>query len=478
MNWRGIFKSLLGLNGVLGILMLFVPLIDIVTGYEVSYPFLIGSLILILLGLISVKIQAGSLSLIEGLIVVATAWPLISLEGAVALMLTLNIPFIDAFFESISGFTGTGFTVLTGLDTMKPSIVTWRSIMQWSGELGFVVFAMVLLPYFYKVSRAVYGLERPVKIEASFYKTAVSLIKIYIALTLLGLFSYIYAGMNFYEAFNHILTTIATGGMSTYDEGYQVIFSRSPTTYIPVMIFMFIGGMNFYLLARLFKGDLHYVFRSEEFKAYCISMTVLVIALISSYVYVEGFNVYRAIIEASFNLVSGMTTTGFSIGKPLKELADASKAIIVISMFIGGMMFSTAGGIKTIRLLIVVKKFKDMFIRSMVSIPIGRKLTIDNVPLHDEDVIHASLFIILHMTAIFVGAVLISFHGYTFIDSLFEASSAAGCVGLSVGIVSPDAPVTVKVIIMILMILGRIEYTHIVLFAVLIYGRKIIATVK
>lgn len=478
MNWRGIFKSLLGLNGVLGILMLLVPLIDLITGYEVSYPFLIGSLILILLGLISVKIQAGSLSLIEGLIVVATAWPLISLEGTIALMLTLNISFIDAFFESISGFTGTGFTVLTGLDTMKPSIVTWRSIMQWSGELGFVVFAMVLLPYFYKVSRAVYGLERPVKIEASFYKTAVSLIKIYVILTLLGLLSYIYAGMNFYEAFNHILTTIATGGMSTYDEGYQVIFSRSPTTYIPVMIFMFIGGMNFYLLARLFKGDFQHVFRSEEFKAYCISMAVLVIILVSSYVYVEGLNVHRAVIEASFNLVSGMTTTGFSIGKPLKELADASKAIIVISMFIGGMMFSTAGGIKTIRLLIVVKKFKDIFIRSMVSIPIGRKLTIDNVPLHGEDVIHASLFIILHMTAIFIGALLISFHGYTFIDSLFEASSAASCVGLSVGVVSPDAPVTVKIVIMILMILGRIEYTHIVLFSVLIYGRKVIATVK
>ncbi|WFO75857.1 TrkH family potassium uptake protein [Desulfurococcaceae archaeon MEX13E-LK6-19] len=478
MNWRGILKSLMGLNGVLGILMLSVPIIDLMTGREVSYPFLIGSLIFVLMGLFSVKIEAESLSLIDGLMVVALAWPLISFEGAIVLMATINIPLVDAWFESISGFTGTGFTVLEGLDHMKPSIVTWRSIMQWSGELGFVVFAMVLLPYFYRISRAAYGLERPVKIEASFYKTAVSLIKIYVILTLVALISYIYTGMNFYEAFNHVLTTIATGGMSTYDKGYQVIFERAPLTYLPVMVFMFIGGMNFYLIARVFKGDLRSLLQSEEFKTYYVSMIVLVIALTVSYVFTEGMDVGRAVVEAPFNLVSGMTTTGFSIGKPLSELTDTSKAIIVASMFLGGMMFSTAGGIKAIRLLIILKKFKDMFVRSIVSIPIGRRLTIDGAPLHDEDVIQASLFIILHTAAVFIGAVLLSFYGYSFIDSLFEATSAAGCVGLSVGIVSPVAPLGVKIIIMILMILGRIEYTHLVLIFALIYGRKIIRAVR
>ncbi len=478
MNWRGILKSLMGLNGVLGILMLSVPIIDLITGREVSYPFLIGSLVFVLMGLFSVKIEAESLSLIDGLMVVALAWPLISFEGAIVLMATINIPLVDAWFESISGFTGTGFTVLEGLDHMKPSIVTWRSIMQWSGELGFVVFAMVILPYFYRIGRTAYGLERPVKIEASFYKTAVSLIKIYVTLTLIALISYIYTGMNFYEAFNHVLTTIATGGMSTYDKGYQVIFERAPLTYLPVMVFMFIGGMNFYLIARVFKGDLRSLLQSEEFKTYYVSMIVLVIVLTVSYVFTEGMDIGRAVVEAPFNLVSGMTTTGFSIGKPLSELTDTSKAIIIASMFLGGMMFSTAGGIKAIRLLIILKKFKDMFVRSIVSIPIGRRLTIDGVPLHDEDVIQASLFIILHTATVFIGAVLLTFYGYSFIDSLFEATSAPGCVGLSVGVVSPAAPLGVKIIIMVLMILGRIEYTHLVLIFALIYGRKIIRAVR
>ncbi|RLG84580.1 MAG: TrkH family potassium uptake protein [Thermoprotei archaeon] len=473
MNWRGIIKALGSLNGILGILMLTVPITDVALGSPVSFPFLYASIILILIGIFSSGIEAKPLSLIDSLVVVAIAWPMISIEGAIVLMYTIDIPFIDALFESVSGFTGTGFTVLKGLDYMKPSINFWRSLMQWSGELGFVVFAMVIFPYFYRIGRAVYGLERPVKIETSFYKTAVSLIKIYITLTLIGLVSYVYTGMTFYEAVNHILTTIATGGMSTYDAGYQVIFDRAPLTYIPVMIFMFIGGMNFYLIAKAFKGEWDALIKSEEFKAYWSSMLILVIATTFSYIFVEKYDVTYSLIAAPFNLISGMTTTGYSIGS-LAVLKDTTKVIITISMFIGGMMFSTAGGIKSIRLLIAAKKFKDIVVRSIFSAPVERYITVDGNIVDSEDIMSALTFILMHGTIILTGALLMTVYGYSFVDTLFEATSAAGCVGLSVGIVGPQAPFGVKVVIIFLMLLGRLEYAQLILVLSLIYSRKML----
>ncbi len=471
LNWSGILKTIAGLEGVLGALMLIVPLIDILTRKPVSYPFLIGGALFLLVGVLSERIEAKPLSLQDSLVVVSLAWPLISLEAAVALMLTINVSFIDAWFESISGFTGTGFTVLSGIDYMKPSIVTWRSIMQWSGELGFVVFAMVILPYFYHIGKGAYGVERPVKIEASFYRTAKLLIKIYIILTLVGLISYLYAGMNLYEAFNHILTTIATGGMSTYDAGYQVIFDRAPYTYIPVMIFMFIGGMNFYIIARVLRGDIKSLWRSEEFRIYVYSMAVLTMLMIISYIYVEKTSITYSLIAGGFNFISGMTTTGFSIGS-IADLSDASKAILIAGMFIGGMMFSTAGGIKAIRLLIIVKKLKDVAVKAVLAAPIEKRVVIDGNPLSEDEVSQALLFIILHASLIFLGALAMSFYGYRFIDALFEATSAAGCVGLSVGVVSPTAPVGVKIVIMVLMLLGRLEYVQLTLLLAYITSRK------
>ena len=471
LNWKGILKIIGSLEGVLGALMLLIPLIDFLTGYEVSWLFFIGGVFFLLIGFISSKVEAEALSLLDSLVVVSIAWFLISLESSIILMYTIKIPFIDALFESVSGFTGTGFTVLRGIDYMKPSIVTWRSIMQWSGELGFVVFAMVIFPYFYRIGRTAYGVERPVKIEVTFYRTAKALVKIYVVLTLMGLVSYIYTGMNLYEAFNHILTTIATGGMSTYDAGYQVIYDRSPITYVPVMIFMFIGGMNFYIIAKLFRGEFSILKRSEEFRTYVISMIFLVAIMILSYIFVEKTDLYYSFIAGSFNLISGMTTTGFSIGS-IADLTDTSKAILIAGMFIGGMMFSTAGGIKSIRLLIIFKKLKDAALKSVIAAPIERKMTIDGSWLSEPEISQALLIVVLHMIMIFGGAVIMAAHGYRFIDTLFEATSAAGCVGLSTNVVSPTAPVGVKATIIFLMLLGRLEYVQLMLIIALATGKR------
>jgi len=477
LNWRGVLKIIGSIEMVVGFLMLTVPLIDLLTFKPLSVEFLTTGILIIVVGYLSNIIEAPPISLIEGVFSISLAWVLISFEAAIPLMFALRISFIDALFESVSGFTGTGFTVLTGLDYMKPSIVTWRSIMQWSGELGVVVFAMLIFPYFYRYGSRAYGIERPVKIEASFYRTAQRLIMTYILFTGVGLILFIYTGMNFYEAFNHVLTAIATGGMSTYDNGYEVIYQRSHLTYIPVTLWMIIGGMNFVLLDRLIRGDFKSVVKSEEFQTYIYTMLTLIFVTILSYYLIEGYDVWTSITYGLFNQVSGMTTTGFNLGK-IGDLKSFTKFTLIIGMFIGGMTFSTAGGIKTFRLLIILKKIKVASIANIVSSNFEKSIRVDGNIIDESEVSATLIYPIIHIFIVTLGAALMSIYGYSFIDTLFEATSAASCVGLSVGVVTPHSPVGVKIIIMILMMLGRIEYIQLYLLVGYIGGRNLIRVLK
>ncbi len=477
MAWRSILKNLGFLEIVVGILMLSVPLIDLLSGEKITYSFLFAASIIILIGYLLSRIEAEPLGLLDGIITTSLAWIIISLEASIPLMISLKISFVDAWFETVSGFTGTGFTVLTGLDHMKPSIVTWRSIMQWSGELGVVVFAMLLFPYFYRYGARAYGVERPLKIEATFYRTAQRLIMVYMVLTIAGIISYIYTGMNFYEAFNHVLTTVATGGMSTYDAGYQVIFERAPYTYVPVFILMFLGGMNFVLLDKLIRGDIRSVLKSEEFQTYTYSMVFLTIITILSYMFVEGRDTSYAIVAGAFNLVSGMTTTGFSIGS-IPDLKPFTKFVIIVSMFIGGMTFSTAGGIKAFRLLIIFKKLKYAAISTITIGRFEKRVKVDESIIDESEVSSTLVFPLIHLTAIMVGAALMTLYGYSFIDTLFEATSAAGCVGLSAGVLTPTSPLGIKLIIIALMLLGRIEYVQLFLIIGYLGGRGLLKVLK
>ena len=468
-----VLKAVGSLLLILGVLMLIVPLIDISYNEPFSKYFFYIGLINLALGLLSSLIKGSPLTSLEALVTAGLGWVLIPIDAAFALMLELRIPYINALFESVSGFTGTGFTVLTP-STLKHSILFWRSLMQWTGELGFVVFAMVMIPYFYSLARTLYGVERPLKIETTFYRTALQLIAIYLVLTLLGTFFYVVSGMSFFDAINHVMTTVATGGMSTHDSGYNFIFKHSPLTYYPVIVFMVLGGMNFLDLHKLFTGRLSELARSEELKYYIYSLIGISTATSISYYLTDGFHsIIKSFELGFFNTVSGMTTTGFSIGS-LSALSGTTKALITLGMFVGAMTFSTAGGIKSFRLMLLMKKIKH-YTQTLVSpTSMVREISVAGRRVSETDISAAMLFVIFHATVIFLSAVIISGAGFTFINSLFETTSAASCVGLSTGVVSSHAPNIVKLVIIMDMLLGRIEYLHILLLLALLFGKRTI----
>lgn len=462
MSLRNVLFNLSGLLVIVGFLMLLVPLTDLLVGDELSYSFIVFGATLVVIGYASFK-KAQSLTVVESLLVASLAWLIIPTLSALVLMIEIKVAFVDALFESMSGFTGTGFTVLTP-STLKKSILMWRALMQWTGELGIVVFAIIVIPYFYETARAVYGLERPIRIGANMYETAKRLILVYVILTLLGFVSYVVTGLTPFDALTHIMTTIATGGMSTYNEGYDVIYLHSPSSVIPFIIFMILGAFNFVILYNLVTGNFREVLKSEELRYFIFILVILSVATGFAYYILEG----RDFLSGFFNQVSGMTTTGFNIGS-LKNLSNFSKSLLVLGMFFGGMTFSTAGGVKTLRLIMFFKKLSIYTEKVALPPSVIKKVVIQNQTVSDDEMSISFMLIILYAMSAFIISSLITMFSseYSFIDALFETVSALSCVGLSVEVVAPGAPLAVKVLLILAMYVGRLEFTPLLVLRVI-----------
>lgn len=467
MRLKNVFYTLSGLLAIVGFLMLLIPLTDLLVGDELSYSFLLLGIALVISGYVSFK-KAQSLTIVESFLVASLAWLIIPALSALILMIETKVAFIDAFFESMSGFTGTGFTVLTP-STLKKSILVWRALMQWTGELGIVVFAMIVIPYFYETARAVYGLERPVRIGMNLYETARRLILVYLILTLLGFVSYVVTGLTSFDALTHIMTTIATGGMSTYNEGYDFIYAYYPNTVTPFIVFMILGALNFVVLYNLVTGNFREVLKSEELRYFIFILIVLSVATGATYHVLEG----RDFLSGFFNQVSGMSTTGFNIGS-LKSLKNFTKSLLILGMFFGGMTFSTAGGIKTLRLLLFLKKLSIYTEKVALPPSVVKRVVIQNQIVSDDELSISFMLIVLYAMSAFIISSLITLFSseYSFIDALFETVSALSCVGLSVGVINPTAPLAVKILLILAMYVGRLEFTPMLVLRSLTTRRK------
>ncbi|MEM1515870.1 MAG: TrkH family potassium uptake protein [Candidatus Bathyarchaeia archaeon] len=476
-----VLKAMTALLSIVGLLALSVPAVDALTGSDITVSFLVLSAVLIPIGFVSyrIRIEEG-LSSMEALFTSSLAWMLLPVVSAVPLSIATGISYFDAFFESLSGFTGTGLTILVGLDHMKPSILFWRALMQWTGEIGFVVFAIVLLPFFYKHGLLIYSLERPIKIEASLYRTARRLLKIYIILTVIGIFLLYYSGMNIFDAIVHSMTGISTGGMSNYDANYNMIFRRAPLTVAPLTIIMIFGATNFLLIDRLIRGEIRYVASNEEYRLY-IELIIFfsLLSPVSVIMSQSSMNFSESFATGVFNAISAITTTGFSVGS-VEVFPPATKLILVFGMFIGGMTFATVGGIKVLRFLILLKKFMTTSITLVTGGKIEARVKIGENFLDNVEVASALLLVVLHLIAIFAGASIIKslLPERDFVDALFEAASASSCVGLSTGITSPSSPIGVKATLMALMFLGRLEYLPLLLFFGYLFGRRVLKLLK
>ncbi len=444
----------------------------------------VAALITIFIGVLAMFYTKGHRKEVkrkEGYIIVTFGWLVMSVSGMLPYLFSGAIPGItNAFFETISGYTTTGATILDDIEAMPEGILFWRSLTHWIGGMGIIVLAIAILPLLGIGGMQLFSAEAPGpsgdKLHPRITDTAKRLWLIYFGYTVAETILLNIAGMSFFDAINHSLATLSTGGFSTKNASLAYWNDQPLIQYI-VTLFMFLAGSNFVLSYFAFKGKVGKILKDEEFKVYgiLILLFTVVTALVvytkanvpvSEYhpmLYGEGESAFR---HALFQVVSVITTTGF-------VSADFTSWTPFLTVFFFGMMFSggsagsTAGGIKLMRHIMVIKNGLLEFKRTLH--PSGIiPVRYNNKTVPEHIVYNIIGFFVLYMLLFIIGALVLSFMGLDFMTAVGGAASSLGNVGPALGSLSPlsnfnGLPDFGKWWCAFLMLAGRLE-----LFTVLI----------
>ncbi|ADM27284.1 cation transporter [Ignisphaera aggregans DSM 17230] len=436
------------------------------------------SLVMILIFLIPTYLCRGEpiTEIIDAFIVVVLSWLIIPCVSAIIYRYTIDLDIFDAFFESISGFTGTGLTIITTPEDLPYVILLWRSITQWTGELGIVVVSGALLPFLHRFLRTVYMAERGSRLAPTIISTIRRLFIVYIIYTSIGVILLSISGMNILDSIAHSMTAIATGGMSTNSQSIGYWFQGKNYLILATSgIVMVLGAFNFNDLYNLIRFKLRNFFSSPEVRGFiAISLIFTLVIGIVGYI----MNISNKTIIWIYHMLSGFTTTGFQIDNIYND-PDIIKLILILAMVIGGATFSTAGGIKIKRFIIALKSISWELLRpfipeeTIVVKRLGREV------LDESEVSMVLSFIFLYfITAIILSSTLYitliinNIYMYSYIDCLFETISAQSAVGLSIGITNISAPIASKMVLIIAMYLGRLEFLPIYLLIGSYYRKR------
>lgn len=403
--------------------------------------------------------------------VVTLSWAALALFGSISYYGSGYFgSFTDAYFESISGFTTTGASILIDIEGLPRGLLLWRSITQWIGGMGIVVFSLAILPMIGSGGMQLFKAEVPVttvdRLQPRIIDTAKALWLIYATITLAAVLSYFAAGMSLFDSFCHAFTTLSTGGFSTKNR--SIAHFDNATIDGLVTLFMFLGGVNFSLYYYAFRRDFSRFFSSVEFKFYVsvISFTTLAVALNMAG---ENYDsIFKALRYSSFQVVGIMTTTGYATAN--WELWGAfPQAVLVFLMLFGGMIGSTGGGIKQVRILVMLKKcYREIY--QLIHPHAYADIKLDGKGLPKE--VRAGIwgFIFLFIFVCVVAVLAMTATGADLMTSATTVISAMCNVGPALGQAGPaenyaTIPVAGKWILILCMLIGRLEvYTVIILF--------------
>ncbi|NCA67323.1 MAG: TrkH family potassium uptake protein, partial [Clostridia bacterium] len=411
MNYRMTFY-MMGIIAVVEAILLSIPFfiaIGLLENTILSFGITIAILLSIGIPLIIFKPKDVSITPKEGFIIVALAWITMSLFGSLPFFLSGNIPnYIDAVFETVSGFTTTGATIINNVEILPKSILFWRSFTQWIGGMGVLVFILAILPKadpkFFHIFRAEATGPQVGKLVSKLKFTAQILYAIYIALTILQIIMLSFK-MPFFESVLHSFTTASTGGFS--NKNLSIAAFNSVYIDTVITIFMILFSINFNIFFLILLGKFKDVLRSEELKVFisivAISMVVVSISLYAGKIYATFGESFR---YSSFQVASLMSTTGFTTADYTKWPMLA-QFILFFLMIIGGSAGSTAGGLKVSRLIILVKSgFRE--IKSAVSPRSINTIRLDNKPI-DYIIAHSTMrYFILYLTILCTSVLLVS----------------------------------------------------------------------
>ncbi|MFR2890465.1 TrkH family potassium uptake protein [Clostridium butyricum] len=481
MNYKAVL-SILGNVVKYMVALLFVPLlIALYYGEGDAKSFLLTILIGAPIGFIlsNIKAEKKAIYAKEGFLIVGFAWIIISAIGALPFVISGAIPsFIDAFFETVSGFTTTGATILTAIERLPKGILFWRSFTHWIGGMGFLIFMLALIPSLGSNSIHLLKAESPGpspgKIVPKIKETAKILYLIYFALTLIEGILLMCAGMNLYDAVIHAMGTAGTGGFSNMNASIAAF--NSPAIEWIITIFMLIFGINFALYFQILKGNFKGFFKNEELRYYLLIIVSAFILITVNIISLNGGDIILSIRQSAFQVSSIVTSTGFAT-VDFNFWPTLSKLIIVMLMFVGAMAGSTGGGIKTVRIVIMLKAIKRE-INKIIHPKRVNSVKIDGKTV-DEDIIHGvflfiGAYIIISLIAIFI----ISFDNFDVVTTVTSVITTMSNIGPGLEVVGPAgnfaafSPLS-KLVLSFCMLAGRLEiYPMLIMFSPSIWRKN------
>ncbi|MBN1820836.1 MAG: TrkH family potassium uptake protein [Prolixibacteraceae bacterium] len=474
-NLKLIFRVLGFLVLVEGLAMLLALLVSIIYKEDDLNAFFIISSGCIVLGLAVVFFTRKSSKKIgkrEGFTIVSLVWIVFSIFGSLPYMINGYIPdFTNAFFETMSGFTTTGSSILRDIEALPHGILFWRSISQWLGGMGIIVLSLAVLPIFGIGGMQLYAAEvpgpAPDKISPKIKQTAKMLWGIYLILTVSEAILLWVGGMSFFDSICHSFTTMATGGFSTKQA--SIAHWDSPFIHYVIIIFMFLAGTNFSLTFSALNGKFIRVFKDEEFKYYISFIGIFTLIIFAGLLISQLYGVEKSFRDALFQVVSIITTTGYVTADYL--LWHPFLTILIFSLFFfGGSAGSTGGGIKIMRIVILLKnsyyELKRM-IHPHAVIPVR----FNNHSVDSKIVTNVLAFFILYFLIFIVGSVIFTIMEPDMPSAMGAVATCLGNIGPGLGNVGPVenfyhiAPAG-KWFLSGLMLLGRLELlTVLVLFS-------------
>ena len=413
----------------------------------------------------------------DGFFVVSLIWILIPLIGAAPLTLSGDMPsYIDAVFESCSGFSTTGSTVLTDIEAMSQGMLFWRSFTHWLGGMGILILAIAVIPMLYSGKQNI-ALESTGpsfdKTSSKLSDSARQLYILYFSFTLLQIILLMFGGMNLFEALTTSFGTAGTGGFAIWNDGFV---SVSPYNQWVVTIFMLLFGVNFGFYFLILTGKLRDALKFEEVRIYFI---IVIAAAVFIFINLRHFALYapaEGIRQAFFQVASIITTTGFA-SADFNLWPETSRTILVLLMFIGACAGSTGGGIKVSRFIIACKSFIKEIISYLHPRSV-KKIKIEGKPLEHETLRATNVYFMTYMVIFAVSVLLVSIENKDLVTNFAAVAATFNNIGPGLSLVGPMANFGhftdfTKYILMFDMLAGRLEiFPMMLLFCPAVWKRR------
>ena len=483
MRWRTILNVVGVLVFFLGLFMLLPLVVGLIYREQSIHPSLKSIGITVasggLLCLISrTGEKAEYISQREGMAIVALGWIAVGFFGALPFYLSGEFgPFTDAFFESVSGFTTTGSSILTEIESISKGMLFWRSIIQWFGGMGIIVLSLAILPFLGVGGMQLYKAEVPSpvpdKLKPRIRDTAMILWKVYAGFSAAQVVLLMIGGMDLYDALNHAFTTMPTGGFST--KNTSIAHYDSVYFDIVFIVFMVFAGINFSLHYQVLRGEPLAFWKDSECRFF-LGLVLVLTAVVSFDIFGTVYDtIGGAVRYGAFQIASILTTTGYATAD-YEQWPAMSQIILLICMFIGGSAGSTGGGMKCLRIMLCLKYcYKELFSLIHPHAVTHVKIAGKSVP---EDVMRSVLgFLALYMLLYGLCAVLLAGIGVDLLTAFGAVAATIGNIGPGIGMVGPaenfaGIPTAGKWLLIWCMLLGRLEIYTVIILLVPEFWRK------